>query len=320
MNEQFDKERIVMSLSNEASALSGNKSAFFKAEFNTASTLVSPVIDLRRKSSYFIENLINNDLTNEQYTYGNALSKYISKKVILADGQDAEDLRVTLTAFRPINSDITVYAKFQNAGDIEAFETKLWTPLTYLNAGDVVYSSSGALNDYVEYDFGIPAGTSTTLNFNANSAVNSTSDFISITNNTFVNNQVVFYYTGVGNTVNSSLSNTTAFAGLSNATYYYVVSANSLGLKLSASQGGANLNINASPVSETGHYLRGYVSANVAKTAFTNPDNSSIVEYYDSTNSRWTGYKYFAIKIVLTSTDRVNYPRLNDVRAIALQI
>jgi hypothetical protein len=311
MNEQFDKERIVMSFSNEASALSGNKSAFFKADFNTASTLVSPVIDLRRKSSYFIENLINNDLTNEQYTYGNALSKYISKRVVLADGQDAEDLRVTLTAFRPINSDIAVYAKFQNAGDIESFDTKLWTPLSYINAGDVVYSSSGALNDYVEYDFGIPAGTSTTFNFNANTGVTNASDFISITNNTFVNNQIVYYYTAVGNTV---------ISGLSNATYYYAVSANSTGLKLSASQGGANINITASSTVETGHYLRGYVSANIAHTAFTNPDNSSIVEYYDNSNSRWTGYKYFAIKIVLTSTDRVNYPRLNDVRAIALQI
>lgn len=320
MNEQFDKERIIMSISNEAVSLSGNKSAFFKADFNSSTKLLSPIIDLRRKSSYFIENLINADVTNEQYAYGNALSKYISKKIILADGQDAEDLKVTLTAFRPINSDIYVYAKFQNAGDIEAFETKLWTPLSYLNAGDVVYSSSGAVNDYVEYDFGVPAGTSTTLNFNANSAVNSTSDFISITNNTFVNNQIVFYFTSTGNTVNSSLANLTAFAGLSNANYYYVVSANSLGLKLSASQGGANLNINASPVSETGHNLRGYVTANVINTAFTNPDFSSTVEYYDNSGSRWQGYKYFAIKIVLTSTDRVNYPRLNDVRAIALQI
>jgi hypothetical protein len=126
-----------------------------------------------------------------------------------------------------------------------------------------------------------------------------------------VNNQIVYYYTAVGNTV---------LSGLSNATYYYAVSANSTGLKLSASQGGANINITASSTVEIGHYLRGYVSANIAHTAFTNPDNSSIVEYYDNSNSRWTGYKYFAIKIVLTSTDRVNYPRLNDVRAIALQI
>lgn len=311
MNEQFDKERIVMSLSNEAASLSGNKSTFFKADFTTASTLVSPVIDMRRKSSYFVENLINTDVTNEQYTYGNALSKYISKKVVLADGQDAEDIKVYLTAFRPVNSDIYVYAKFQNAGDVEAFDTKLWTPLSYINAGDSVYSSSGAVNDYVEYEFGIPAGTSTTFNFNANTGVNGTSDFISITNNTFVNNQVVYYYTAVGNTV---------VTGLANATYYYAVSANSTGLKLSASQGGANINITASSTNEIGHYLRGYVSANIAHTAFTNPDNSSIVEYYDNSNSRWTGYKYFAIKIVLTSSDRVNYPRLNDVRAIALQI
>ena len=314
MNEIFDKERIVMSRSNEAAFLSNEYSTQFKIDITTQNSLLSPVIDMRRKSSYFIENLINNDLTNEQYKYGNALSKYISRKVILADGQDAEDLKVYLTAFRPINSDIAVYAKFHNAGDVEAFDTKLWTPLAYLNAGDGVYSSSGAINDFVEYEFGIPAGTSTSFNFNGNTAVNNSIDFISITNNTFTNNQLVYYYTGVGNT---------ALTGLANQTYYYVVSANSSGLKLSASQGGANINISAvsaPPSTEIGHYLRGYVSANVINTAFTNPDNSSIVEYYDNSGSRWTGYKYFAIKIVLTSTDRVNYPRLNDVRAIALQL
>jgi hypothetical protein len=311
VNELFDKEKIVYSVTNEASALSGNKSVYFQLSLSSAQSLLSPVVDLRRKSSYFIENIINNDVTNEVYKNGNALSKYVSKKVVLADGQDAEDIRVTLTAYRPINSDIRVYTKFQNAGDIELFDTKLWTPLAYLNAGDAIYSSQGSTKDYVEYSFGIPAGTSTTSNFNANSGVNNTTDFISITNNTFVNNQIVYYYTNTGNTV---------ISGLANATYYYVVNADSTGLKLSASQGGANINLTASATIETGHNLRGYVSANVAKTAFTNPDNSSIVEYYDAAGGRWSGYKYFALKIVLISTDRVNVPRLNDVTAIALQI
>ena len=111
-------------------------------------------------------------------------------------------------------------------------------------------------------------------------------------------------------------------SGLVNNQIYYVVNSNSTSLKLSDSQGGANINITAaSSVSadiDIGHYLQGYIPA-VEHTAFLNPDNSEIVEYYNNTSSRFESFKYFAIKVVLTSTDRVNYPRLNDIRAIALQ-
>jgi hypothetical protein len=52
------------------------------------------VIDLSRKASLLIENIINNDATNEHTRYGNALTKYVSKNVVLADGQEAEDLKI----------------------------------------------------------------------------------------------------------------------------------------------------------------------------------------------------------------------------------
>jgi hypothetical protein len=313
MNEIFDKERIVMSRSNELAFSSNNKSTFFQATFTSADSLVSPIIDLRRKSSYFIENLINNDYTNEQFTYGNSLSKYISKKVVLADGQDAEDLRVYLTATRPINSDIKVYAKFLGSDDPEEFSTKLWTPLSYLNASDSVYTSQGKVDDFIEYEFGVPAGTSLIQSFNGNTSVSNTAETITFTTNAFVNNQIVLYYTASGNTAPS---------GLSNNTFYYVVGAGATTLQLSASQGGSAINLTSSTgsgVTEIGHYLKGYV-ASIARTAFTNPDNSNIVEYYNNSNSRISSYKYFAIKVVLLSSDRVNIPRLNDLRAIALQI
>ena len=312
MNEIFDKERIVMSRSNEITYNSSKKSTFIKIDFSSDDSFLSPVIDLRRKSSYFIENIINNDLTNEYFTYGNALSKYVSKKIVLADGQDAEDLRVTITAFRPINSDITVYAKIASADDSETFENKLWTKLQYLNASDVLYSSQNKLDDYIEYDFGFENGTATIQSFNANTSVNTSDEFITFTNNSFVNNQIVTYYTSVGNTVISSLSNNQN---------YFVVGANSTALSLSASQGGSACNLTASSTLEIGHYIKGYV-APYPRTAYLNPDSTPspyIVEYYNNNNSNMQSFKYFAIKIVLTSSDRINYPRLNDVRAIALQ-
>jgi hypothetical protein len=81
--------------------------------------------------------------------------------------------------------------------------------------------------------------------FNANSAVDNANDFITISSHALVNTDVVKYYTATGNT---------AVSGLSNASYYYVVSANTLGVKLSATRGGANINITKG-VTESGHFL-----------------------------------------------------------------
>lgn len=84
-----------------------------------------------------------------------------------------------------------------------------------------------------------------TKSFNANTSVSNTSDFITIANNTFANNDYVLYYTAAGNT---------PLSGLTNNTSYWVVSANSSGVKLALTPGGANINI-TSGASQTGHYL-----------------------------------------------------------------
>lgn len=308
INELKDYERIVASKSNEISSLSGNKSTFMKFDLSSQNSYLSPIIDLRRKSSYFIENLINNDTTNETFNYGNAESKYISKMIQLADGQDAEDLKVYLTAYRPINSDIAVYSKFLGESDTELFNDKRWTKLNYDNGNDLVYSSNQKDNDFIEYTFSVPSAQNITQSFNANTSVNSSSEQISFVNNQFSNNQLVLYYTSVGNT---------AISGLSNNTFYYVTNATSSLLSLSSSQNGSPINLTASSTNEIGHFLKGYTANN--NTAFLNNDNNGIIEYYNNSSSRITTFKNFAIKIVLLSTDKTNVPKLDDVRAIALQ-
>jgi hypothetical protein len=90
--------------------------------------------------------------------------------------------------------------------------------------------------------------------FNSNTSVNSTSDFISITNaNTlFANGDQVRYLTGAGNT---------AVSGLTNNALYYVRYANSTGLALSETVSGANVDIAALNPGGNGHFLR-YYNAN----------------------------------------------------------
>lgn len=90
--------------------------------------------------------------------------------------------------------------------------------------------------------------------FNSNTSVSNTDDFITISNNVFQNNDTVKYLVAVGNT---------AVSGLSNNTTYYVVQANSTGIKLSSSLNGSAINLTAG-ASETGHSLTGNTATAVA--------------------------------------------------------
>lgn len=107
-----------------------------------------------------------------------------------------------------------------------------------------------------------------TRTFNANTGVDSTDDFIFISTNPFVNNDLIVYTTNVGNTVISGLTNTGS---------YYVVSANSTTIKLSTTRGGSPINITASATSETGHNITKQTEYAYVTSANTIPlDVSSI--------------------------------------------
>lgn len=155
--EYLDKSRYAVSKSNEVASMSSAKSSTYRITLSTSTSYASPAIGLGRKSSLFVKNIINNDSTNEYTRYGNASTKYVSKKVVLADGQEAEDLKVMITAYRPVDTDVFVYGKFWNASDPETFDSKNWTLLSYLNSGDLVYSSPTDRTNFYEYEFGIPA-------------------------------------------------------------------------------------------------------------------------------------------------------------------
>jgi len=160
--EYLDKSRYAVSKSNEVASMSGAKSSTFRVTLGTSTSYASPAIGLGRKSSLFVKNIINNDATNEYTRYGNANTKYVSKKVVLADGQEAEDLKIMMTAYRPVDTDVKVYVKFWNPSDPEVFEKKNWTLMSYLNDTDLVYSSPTDRTNFYEYEFGVPSTTSYT--------------------------------------------------------------------------------------------------------------------------------------------------------------
>ena len=84
---------------------------------------------------------------------GNAINKYISQTVTLADGQDAEDVKVYLTAYRPPGTDVRVYFKAKHADDPDSFDDKYWIPLNKEENGGSTYSSLSNRLDFKEYSY-----------------------------------------------------------------------------------------------------------------------------------------------------------------------
>ena len=160
-NNFYDNEKKVYSVSNESSLTpvgGSTKSFVLRGTMSTTDSHVSPVIDTTRANAIILGNNINNDNTDEHKEVGNASVRYISKKITLADGQDAEDMVVYMNAFKPVGTDIQVYARIINGEDGEAFTDKDYTPLTQITASNT-YSSGFDGRDIKEFEFGFSANT-----------------------------------------------------------------------------------------------------------------------------------------------------------------
>jgi len=209
-NSTFKASRNLLSTTNEVNGISSEKSAEIKGVMTTNNARHSPVIDLQKASLTTVQNLINNDSTGEANTSGgNATARYITRKVTLADGQDAEDMKVYLGAYKPSGSSIQVYYKIVHAEDSDGFIDRSWVLMDQVTSSNII-SDAENTEDFVEYEYGI------------------------------------------------------------------------LAAELSGSAGE--------------------------------------VQYTNSQSVTFNGYKYFAIKVVLLSSDPAILPRVKDLRAIALQV
>jgi len=153
----YDNRRFVLSKTNETNNLSGEKSAELRVALtNTTNRFQSPAIDNDRAALFAVENLINNDSTGEDSTSGgNSLARYITRTITLADGQDAEDLRVIVGAYKPSTATIEVYYKILNREDGDTLDDRSWVEMSQVTATTVI-SDSEDQNDLNEYEFKIP--------------------------------------------------------------------------------------------------------------------------------------------------------------------
>jgi hypothetical protein len=152
----FAEPKKIYSYSNEQALFSGTKTATATITLNSSQENVSPAFDDDKFSSYQITNLINTDITGEDSpTGGNALAKYITRRVTLEEGLDAEDLNVYLDAYKPAGTEIYVYYKIHNPSDNETFEEKSWVLMNQETSQDT-YSTSQNFDDQKEFKYVIP--------------------------------------------------------------------------------------------------------------------------------------------------------------------
>jgi hypothetical protein len=153
-NKVFKTERSIFSVEVENATIE-SPSIEHTVRFATSSNYCSPVLDLNRTYSVLIHNIINDSEVGEDSIFGGeCINKYVSQKITLDEGMDAEDLLLYLTAYKPPTSNISVYAKFIHAEDGQGFEDKNWIKLTLENPTAV--SNIDNTNDFKELKYIIP--------------------------------------------------------------------------------------------------------------------------------------------------------------------
>lgn len=154
------QEAAVYSLSSELNFAVGTdiwsrKSYRHRVEMRNDAVSVSPVLNPARTSAEVREYLVNNDATDETEPLGgNARSRFISKIVRLADGQEAEDVLLSVAQFTPPGADVKVYFKGVSAeDDLDIRREKNWIEMEY-----GVNNPNGSLNKnrFVDMEYQLP--------------------------------------------------------------------------------------------------------------------------------------------------------------------
>jgi hypothetical protein len=361
--ELFDYERRVYSYSDELTTLGNNRTVSVSADFSTDSPLVSPVIDTVRAKIISVGNIVtapSSNMYDEFFNYGTTKTKYISPPITLASGQDAEDLQVVLSAYRPVSSDILVYAKFLNAQDSSSLASKTWTLL--MDNSISLYSDYRNVRDYREFTYSLATSLPNTIFQTATVSVNTTSTTVTGTGTSFTSTLAVNRYIQVGTDIrqitaitnNTVLTVNTAFSVANSAaaltiiapptTAYLAQDGNTAISGFVTVSNASNLVTGSGTAFDTelkagdvltvaGADSRVVVTVGNSTTltvdlpyqATVSAANAAIVTsagmtYQDSNGQKYVTFKTFQLKIVLLSSDTARVPRIDDVRVLALQL
>ena len=290
----------LKSKSNEISGTTITKSLVARHVMSSQNRFTSPAIDLQSQSLLVYENVINNDTTNEHLSEkGSASSKYVSRVVTLAEGLDAEDIKVFVNAYKPANTDIKVYAKILNEADSLSVADTNWSQLQATQNKDT-FSSEKERKDIIEYGFEF----ADTLETTAVDAVATT-----VTNGTTVS--------FTSNVFSSFANNDMIKLTDSNANTDYQISK-----VVTMQSNGTHMTLDANGLVNSSSIAVSKVNTDQINRAFRDPQAPTAFQatYYNTNNEKFVGYKRLAIKIVMTSESTAKAPVLQDYRAIAVSL
>ena len=358
--EELDEEKTIYSYSNEqVSPFNGSKTGRLQFTLSTTSNNVGPMVDLAGLDMLALVNKINSPVVAEEVAVGgNADSKYISRQVILAEGQDAEDLKVYLDNKIPAGTAVEVYAKVLNAADDADFLNEIsWKKL---GADETPFVGT---EEFAEYSYKIPAkasgwgvngsgileydvtrisavaitsggaGYSSAPTVTLTDAVALTGTLTAATNTTAVTGSGTAFETelevgsvlldstgAVAGTV-SSISSDTALTLTINS----LVAITGASAKLQGNGFGATAEavLNPSNVVTAIRILnpgRGYTGTVTATLSGGSPSSAAVLGAVTKSTVTYTGFKYFAVKIVHLSPDTAVIPKSSGLRAYALQV
>lgn len=287
---------------------SERKSAVLVVSLNTGASTTglysSPSVGVGALDIFVGNNAISNtylgtdansiSFDTEVTNVGVALARHIGIKTNFAANRLAEDIRVFVLGYRPLGTEIRVYAKVFNAADPETFDDKLWTPLEIV-ANQQRYSSLDNQDDLVEYEYGFSlypesavtlTGLATTQNGNNQIAIANAD--IALANNNLIK---IYdprlpgnYEVAVATSVNSSI----IIVGTP------ITNNNVIGSGLKIDR------------------LKYY------NTTFNNAQNDNICRYYNTAMVPFDKYDSMQVKIVLLSDNTYNIPKVEQVQVIGV--
>ncbi len=291
IDQEYQTEQAILSHTNELATYGPTtRSNEVRMTMSTFSEYVSPVLDIGRTHSLYTDNLINANTYGENGTSGGVLfNKYISKIVTLAEGQDAEDLRIILTGYRPPTTDINVWVKLLHSEDGETFNQKPWVLMN--KTGENLYSSVTDKKDYKEFIFTFPETPKDILKLSS----------ISVGSNGAVD------YTNQITTRRSGQANITGTITLVERDMYFTDTTNYIT--------GEAVNI----LWANGVYKGTATISTIGDTAALTGTNGA-VRYSTGSGAPYEGFKYFAVKVGLSGTNSAIVPKVADLRCLALQM
>lgn len=240
-------------------------------------------------------------------------AKYVSKTVTLAEGLDAEDLRVYMTAYKPAGTNIKVYAKVMNNYDPEIIDSKMWTELQIVQASSDVSPdgvAQGVEQGYIEYEYG----------FDTKPSGFSDGGYTLVSSQTITTggaNTISFGDTGPANTALAA-SDVVMIINEDNPTRPVIAAIDSVTISGDYITGVQLQDNIPSGSSVVGAGFKLYkLGDSWEETAFLNAQNNNILRYYDN-GIKYDTFKSYAIKIALYADNPEQAPRVSNYRAIAM--